>query len=427
MKEDFLHYVWKFQKFTTTQLHSTQGELVNVISVGMHNHNSGPDFFNAKISIDGQLWAGNVEIHLKASDWYAHHHEKDTAYDSVILHVVWEQDAEVFTKDNASIPTIELKNCVDTKILTRYKELFAKKQRWIPCENQFSQVDSFILTNWLERLYFERLQQKSELILKELATSNNHWEAVLFKLLAKNFGLKVNGDSFYSIAQSIDFSVVKKCVQPLDLEALLMGQAGLLAGHNEDGYGKKLQQTYMYLCHKFNISNTEVVVPKYFRLRPPNFPTIRLSQLAMLYADQKHLFSKIISISEKNDFYTLFDVSASTYWDTHYNFGTVSSKRKKKLTKTFIDLLLINTIIPLKFCYASYLKKDISEEIIRLATSIAKEQNTIIKKFNALLPIAETALQSQGLLQLKNQYCDQIQCLQCAVGTSILNKQSEEF
>ena len=422
MKEDFLHYVWKFQKFTTTQLFTTQGERIKVLAVGQHNQNAGPDFFNAKLSIDGQLWAGNVEIHLKASDWYAHHHEKDPAYDSVILHVVWEQDAEVFAKDNTTIPTLEVQNCIETNTLSTYQNLFSKKQRWIPCEEQFAEVDLFTLNNWLERLYFERLQEKSDNIVAELKQSNNHWEAVLCKLLAKNFGLKVNGDAFYSIAQSVDFSVVKKCTKPLELEALFMGQAGLLADNLEDHYGIELQQTYRYLCHKFNLSNEAVVKPKYFRLRPPNFPTIRLSQLAMLYTEQKQLFSKTISISEKEVFYDLFDVAASAYWDTHYNFGTVSSKRKKKLTHSFIDLLLINTNIPIKFCYALSINKDISEEIIQLASSIAKEENTIIKKFNSLMPVAKTALQSQGLLQLKNKYCDQVRCLQCAVGNTILNK-----
>ena len=421
MKEDFLHYVWKFQKFTTTQLKTTEGALIKVLSVGQHNHDSGPDFFNAKVSIDNQLWAGNVEIHLKSSDWYAHHHEEDTAYDSVILHVVWEHDAEVFTNDNSRIPTVEVKNIINTATLNTYRKLFSKKQKWIPCEQEFSKVDVFTIHNWLERLYFERLQQKSKLILKELETSNNHWEAVLFNLLAKNFGLKVNGAAFYSMAQSLDFSIVKKCAEkPLELEALLLGQSGLLDGENEDGYFQELQKKYKYLLHKFQLSNDAVVAPKYFRLRPPNFPTIRLSQLAMLYREQKQLFSKIISTNEKEAFYDLFNVNASEYWDTHYNFGVVSAKRKKKLTKAFIDLLLINTVIPLKFCYANFIKSNISEELIRLTSSIDKEENSIINKFNQLKPVANTALHSQGFLQLKNEYCDNKQCLHCAIGNAVL-------
>tara|TARA_R100000306_G_scaffold6864_7_gene9192 strand:- start:3406 stop:4680 length:1275 start_codon:yes stop_codon:yes gene_type:complete len=421
MKEDFLHYVWKFQKFTTSQLKTTDGQSVKVISVGQHNYDSGPDFFNAKLSIEKQLWAGNVEIHLKSSDWYVHNHEKDRAYDSVILHVVWEHDADVFTKEDSPIPTVEIKSIINTATLGKYRKLFSKKQQWIPCEPELSYVESFTVHNWLETLYFERLQQKSQLILKELEKSNNHWEAVLFNLLAKNFGLKVNGDAFYSMAQSLDFSTVKKCTEKQsELEALFLGQSGLLEGINEDGYFQELQKTYKYLVHKFQLSNDEVVMPKYFRLRPPNFPTIRLSQLAVLYAVEKQLFSKVISTSKKEDFYKMFGVTASAYWDTHYNFGVVSAKRKKKLTKAFIDLLLINTIIPLQFCYANAVKKDISEELIQLTSSIDKEENSIIKKFNQLKPVARTALHSQGLLQLKNNYCNKVKCLQCAIGNAIL-------
>jgi|TARA_R100000479_G_scaffold97708_1_gene48410 hypothetical protein len=421
MKEDFLHYVWKFQKFTTSQLKTTDGQSVKVISVGQHNYDSGPDFFNAKLSIEEQLWAGNVEIHLKSSDWYVHNHEKDRAYDSVILHVVWEHDADVFTKEDSPIPTVEIKSIINTATLGKYRKLFSKKQQWIPCEPELPYVESFTVHNWLEALYFERLQQKSRHILKELEKSNNHWEAVLFNLLAKNFGLKVNGDAFYSMAQSLDFSTVKKCTEKQsELEALFLGQSGLLEGINEDGYFQELQKTYKYLVHKFQLSNDEVVMPKYFRLRPPNFPTIRLSQLAMLYAVEKQLFSKVISTSKKEDFYKMFGVTASAYWDTHYNFGVVSAKRKKKLTKAFIDLLLINTIIPLQFCYANAVKKDISEELIQLTSSIDKEENSIIKKFNQLKPVARTALHSQGLLQLKNNYCNKVKCLQCAIGNAIL-------
>ncbi|PVW16310.1 DUF2851 family protein [Marixanthomonas spongiae] len=426
MKEDFLHYAWKFQKFTTTQLKTSEGQTVKVLSVGQHNHDAGPDFFNAKVSIGEQMWAGNVEIHLKSSDWYAHHHEKDPAYDSVILHVVWEHDAAVFAKDNSAIPTVEVKNILNTATLDSYRKLFSKKQRWIACEQEFPNVEAFTIHNWLENLYFERLQQKSQLILKELKASNNHWEAVLFNLLAKNFGLKVNGAAFYSMAQSLDFSVVKKCAEkPQELEALFLGQAGLLNETNEDGYFQDLQDKYGYLSTKFKLSNADVVAPKYFRLRPPNFPTIRLSQLAMLYAGQKHLLSKIISTHNKEAFYEIFSVTASEYWNTHYNFGVVSTKRKRKLTTAFIDLLLINTVIPLKFCYANAVKKDISEELIQLASSIDKEDNSIIKKFNQLKPIAETALHSQGLLQLKKEYCDKVRCLQCAVGNAVLGKKRE--
>ena len=428
MKEDFLHYVWKFQKFNTQDLKTTTGDLLRIIAVGQHNQNSGPDFFNAQLTIDDQFWAGNVEIHIKSSDWYLHHHENDPAYDNVVLHAVWEHDAEIFRKDNSAIPTLEMKCCIQSNTLSRYYRLFHIKHKWINCENELNQVDDFILKNWLERLYVERLEQKSEFILTALKKSNNHWEELLFKLLCKNFGLKVNGEAFSSLAESLDFSTFQKSAQTVNnLESLLFGQAGLLGDLKEDGYFKELQENYKYQKYKFGLDNSSVIVPKYFRLRPPNFPTIRLSQLAVLYVTKKQLFATLISGSSEGqlvqtleEYYSLFKIAASEYWDTHYNFGVISVKRRKFLSKNFIDLLLINTVIPLQFCYAKYLGKDITEELLQLASRIACEENTKVKKYKKLGFIASDASQSQALLQLKNKYCDKMRCLQCAVGNSIL-------
>ncbi len=426
MKEDFLHYVWKYQKFYFQELSTTNGTNLTIVKVGEHNDNSGPDFFNAQIAIGDQLWAGNVEIHIKSSDWYAHHHEQDLNYDNVILHVVWEYNADIFRKDNSAIPTLELKSIVDEGILKNYYHLFSKKQQWINCENDFPRIDSFLINNWLDRLYLERLQVKSLLFEEELKSSNNHWEGLLFKLLCKNFGLKVNGESFFSIAQSIDFSIIKKCNHDsLEIEALLFGQAGFFEVNKEDSYFELLKDKYLYLRHKFDLDNNSVNFPKYFRLRPYNFPTIRLSQLAVLFSEKQSLFSRIIEANSLEDYYSIFAISANDYWDTHYNFGVCSTKKKKRLTKKFIDLLLINTIIPLKYSYAKFLGQDASEEIMSLASTISSEENSIIKKFNQLRPVAVNSLQSQGLLQLKNEYCIKNKCLQCAVGNSILKSNTK--
>lgn len=422
MNEDFLHFAWKFQKFDVSGFYTSTNEKLHIINQGSHNLNSGPDFFNAQIELDHQLWAGNVEIHIKSSDWYAHGHETDSAYDSVILHVVWEHDVEIFRKDGSVIPTFVIKKHIPKNTLAQYQKLFSNEKKWINCESDFESVDDFVIENWLERLYFERLQKKEELILKELEDTQNHWESLLFRMLCKNFGLKVNGDSFFSIAKSIYFSVVKKCSQNTqELEALLMGQACLLDDDKEDGYFKTLKTNYDYLKHKFGLQNENVIVPKYFRLRPPNFPTIRLAQLAMLYNKRSNLFSKVIEAENVQDFYDLFVVETSEYWDDHYNFGVSSSNRKKKITKSFVDLLIINTIIPIKFCYARQQGRDVSEDILKLASEIASEENSIVKKFNSLKNISKNAYQSQALLQLKNEYCDKNRCLQCAVGNSILD------
>jgi|SRR5690554_781657 len=421
MREDFLHYVWKFQKFRKTTFSTTDGETLHIRIPGSHNHHAGPDFFNAQLELNNQLWAGNVEIHIKSSDWYAHGHEKDTAYDNVILHVVWEHDAEVFRKDGSTIPTFVVKDFIAAETVGQYQNLFSKQKKWINCENELAEIDSFIVDNWLERLYFERLERKEVLLHRELQASQNHWEALLFRLLCKNFGLKVNGDSFFSIAQSIPFQVVRKCSHNSEeLEALLLGQAGLLDREIEDGYFLELKAKYAYLKHKFALDNRSVIAPKYFRLRPPNFPTIRLSQLAVLYNKHQQLFAQIISLKKLSEYYQFFDLSTNDYWTNHYNFGVVSGKRKKKLTRKFIDLLIINTVLPIKFSYARQQGQDVLDAVMKIASEMASEENSIVKKFNAIRTMASNSLQSQALLELKNEYCDKNKCLQCAVGHTIV-------
>jgi len=423
MQEDFLHYIWKYKKIDITNLKTTNGENISIVSIGQHNLNSGPDFFAAQLKIDNQLWAGNVEIHVKASDWFVHNHETNKAYDNVILHVVWEHNIDVFRKDNSVIPTLELKTLVSKEALSNYQKLFSKKQKWINCENDFEIVDDFVIQNWLERLCFERLERKSIEIQKLLKASSNNWEEVLFKMLTKNFGLKVNGEAFLSLANSFDFSVVRK-QQPkqTSLEALFFGQAGLLEDGLQDIYYLELKKEYQFLKQKFSLSNQNITPLQFFRLRPPNFPTVRLSQLAMLYYNQQNLFSKIMEAKSIEKLYELFKVTTSIFWETHFTFNKVSKKSKKVMTKSFIDLLLINTIIPLKFSYAKYQGIIIDNEIIEIFQSITSEKNSIVEKFSTLKPISKTALQSQAILQLKNEYCDKNKCLQCAVGNVLLNR-----
>ena len=423
MQEALLHHIWKFNKFQATALRTTQNQDVVIKSLGQHNLNAGPDFFNAQIHIDGQLWAGNVEIHLKSSDWFVHNHEMDQNYDNVILHVVWEHDTDIYRKNNSAIPTLELKNYVDERFLANYQELFQNQNTWINCENQFPTISDFLLNNWLERLYFERLEEKSERIENLLTKSNNNWEAVLFCMLARNFGLKVNADAFFSMAKSIDFSVIRKLQSnPTQLEALFFGQAGLLELETQEPYQEMLRNSYNFLKQKFQLQNEQVMPVQFFRLRPQNFPTIRLSQLAMLYHKQSSLFSKVLSCKSLDDFYKLFKVSASEFWHTHYTFGTPSKKSKKTLTKSFINLLVINTLLPIKFCHAQKQGKDIQEELLQIINEIPSESNAIITKFQKLKDVSKSAQHSQALLQLKTTYCDKNRCLQCAVGNAVLTK-----
>ncbi len=426
MKEDFLHYLWKYKKFDISNLKTTKNESIILQKIGIHNiENSGPDFFDTRLIIGEQKWVGNVEIHIKSSDWYAHNHEIDSNYDNVILHVVWEDDMDVFRKNNTIIPTLQLKDYVSPGLINNYQNLFQEsKKSQISCEKQLPDVSGFILENWQERLYLERLEQKSTLIAELLQKTANDWEATLFLLLAKNFGLKVNGDAFLSIADSINFSVVRKNSDSIyKLEALFFGQSGLLQNDSSSEYSIMLKREYQFLKTKFKLDTSGCLPVQFFRLRPPNFPTIRLAQLAMLYFKNTQLFADSIQINSLEKLYKLFTVETSEFWQEHYTFDKVSTKRKKKITKSFIDLILINTIIPLRFLYAKTLGKNIEEEIFELINQLPSEHNHITKYFLSSNINIKNAMHSQAMIQLKKEYCDQKACLQCAIGNFLLNRE----
>ncbi len=422
MKEDFLHYLWKFKKFNTLNLKTFNGEEITIVNIGQYLELAGPDFFNAQIIIGDQKWAGNVEIHLKSSDWYVHHHERDSAYENVILHVVWEHDTEIFRGNNTEIPVLELKKHVDATTIANYQSLITPKS-WIFCEKQLKEIEDFTIRNWQERLFFERLERKSKPIYELLEQTNNDWEAVLFCLLAKNFGLNTNGEIFLKITQSIPFSIIRKeSFEVENLEALLLGGAGLLAIEKEDNYFKDLKFRYFYLLHKYQLEKKIVEPVQFFKHRPDNFPTIRLSQLANLYYDQHNLFSRIITSTSVKSIDEIFEISVSNYWQNHYQFDKESPKKKKQFSKSFIDLIIINTIIPLRFAYAKSQGKEISEDLIQLLNEVASEKNAIIDKFSSFELKSKNAFESQSLLQLKNEYCNKSRCLDCAIGMELLKK-----
>ena len=422
MKEDFLHYLWKFKKFDTLNLKTFNGEEITIVSVGQYLQLAGPDFFNAQITIDNQKWAGNVEIHSKSSDWYIHHHEEDKGYENVILHVVWEHDTEIFRNDNTEVPVLVLKDYVEKANIENYQSLMVPKS-WIFCEKELKEVSEFTLKNWQERLFFERLERKSMAIFDLLEQTNQDWEAVLFCLLAKNFGLNTNGDIFFKAAQSIPFSIIRKeSFEVENLEALIFGAAGLLDSEKEDNYFKDLKFRYFYLIHKYQMEKNCTEPVQFFKHRPDNFPTIRLSQLANLYYNQQNLFSKISTVKSLKNIYDVFNISAARYWQNHYQFDKESPKKMKTLSKSFIDLIVINTIIPLQFAYAKSQGKEILEDLISLLNEVASEKNAIIDKFNSLGILSKNAFESQAMLQLKNEYCNKSRCLDCAVGMELLKK-----
>lgn len=422
MKEDFLHYVWQYKKFDFSNLTTVDGELLTILNFGSYLRQAGPDFFNATIIIDNQKWAGNIEIHIKSSDWYLHNHEKDNYYDNVILHVVWEYDVPIFRKDNTEIPTLELKDYISKEVLGNYKSLISPKS-WINCENQINEVDGFVFENWKERLFLERLERKSIAIEELLSETKKDWEAVLFCLLAKNFGLNTNGDAFLRLAQLIPFSIIRKeRFEVENLESLFFGMADLFPLEAYDNYAQDLKNRFAYLAQKHKLGKEVLEPVQFFKHRPDNFPTIRLAQLAMLYHKEDNLFSKLINVKKLKEIYLLFGITISGYWQSHYQFDKESPTKKKQFSKSFIDLLAINTIIPIQFAFAKSQGKDISELLLSLMREVPPEKNGIMDKFNSHKIRATNALETQALLQLRNEYCSHGKCLQCAIGIQLLKE-----
>jgi hypothetical protein len=425
MKEEFIHYLWRYKKFHFTDLKTSHGEDLIIVSSGDYLQKEGPDFFNAQIIISNQKWAGNIEIHIKSSDWYLHHHETDLNYNNIVLHVVWHHDAPIYRKDNTEIPVLEIKKYVSQEVQHTYKELSTKKS-WIFCENQIQNCDSFVFENWQERLFLERLELKAMPVHELLLETHQDWEAVLFCMLAKNFGLNTNGDAFYKIAKSITFSLIQKeALEVVYLEALLYGQANLIPETVEDSYPQELKSWYDYLSLKYKLSQPVIENIQFFQHRPDNFPTIRLAQLAMLYHLQRNLFSKIVAAKNLFELQSIFELSVSGYWKTHYNFDKPSPKKDKSLSKDFINLLIINTIIPIKFAFAKSQGKENAEILINLLNTIPGEKNNIIEKFSTFGINSKNAFQTQALLQLKNEYCNLKKCLQCAIGLDLLKNKND--
>ena len=422
VKEDFLHYVWLYKKFDFSNLATVDGESLIIVNYGNYLQKAGPDFFNAQIFIGNQKWAGNVEIHVKSSDWYLHSHEKDENYDNVILHVVWEHNIPIFRKDNSEIPVLELRKYISEDIIENYKALASPKS-WIYCENQIAGIDSFVFGNWQERLFFERLERKSIAIEELLSETKKDWEAVLFCMLAKNFGLNTNGEIFLKIAKSIPFTIIRKeSFEVENLESLFFGTADLFPMDIQDSYTKDLKKQFDYIVQKHKLKKIIIEPVQFFKHRPDNFPTIRLAQLAMLYHKQQNLFSKVLAVATLKEMYQLLEISTSDYWQAHYQFDKESPKKKKQFSKSFIDLLVINTLIPIQFAYAKSQGKELSESVLNLLREVAAEKNVIIEKFSGFGIKARNAFETQSLLQLKNEYCNHGKCLQCAVGIQLLKE-----
>ena len=420
MKEEFLQFIWKQGLFIKNDLKTMDGKLVEIISPGQTNSDSGPDFFNARVRIGETIWAGNVEIHQKSSHWYQHRHDTDAAYNNVILHVVEQHDKPVQVK-NHELPTLEIR--YPAEILENYEQLL-KSKRWVPCEEKLPDVDPFILRFWYSSLMIERLQSKTGDILTILEQNKNNWNETFYQLLSRNFGMKTNALPFEMLAKSLPLNVLSKHKNNLfQLEALLFGQSGLLnATLLGDDYFLSLRKEYSYLYKKYGLSGIESYLWKFMRLRPINFPTIRIAQLATLIHHSSALFSRILETENPNELRKLFDVSASEYWNTHYSFNKISKdNHTKTLGDTAFNNLVINTIVPMLFVYGDqHLDQTMKDRALQLLEKLAPESNQIIRKWNELGIDCRSAFETQALLQLKNSYCANKKCLNCQLGAKII-------
>jgi len=422
MTEAFLHHLWKYRLFNSTQLATTDGEPVEVIRPGQHNTDAGPDFFNAQVKIGTTTWAGNVEIHQKSSDWNKHQHTTDSAYNNVVLHVVYEHDEEVFTQEHIRIVTVELKGRFDPGLFNNYEDLIGSR-RWIPCESHIARVDPLTISNWLERMLVERLELKSGFVLDTLSLNKNNWEETCYQQLARNFGFYTNSLPFEILARSVPIQLSGKHKDQIkQLEALLFGQAGMLKQKINDSYGAQLISEYEFLKKKYGLVPMDPGQWKFLRLRPSNFPTIRIAQLAQLIHKNSLLFSSILEKEDLKDFENLFSVGVSEYWNTHYTFDRLSPAQSKPLGESARLNILINTVVPVLFAYGRFTNEEkYKNRAIRFLEEIPPEENTVISQWKALGVTVDNSARTQSLLHLKNTYCNLKKCLFCSVGNKIIN------
>ncbi len=419
--EEFLQYIWENKLFFTENCYTTQNEKLEIIQTGQRNIDSGPDFFNARVKIGGTIWAGNVEIHKNASDWHTHKHDNDKAYDNVILHVVEKADEEMTRSNGEIIPVFELRYPEHLK--TNYQQLLNAKT-WIPCENQFHKVNPIVLQLGFNRLMIERLENKTTEIVQFLEQNKNNWNETFYQMLARMFGFKVNAVPFELLAKSLPLTILAKHKSSLfQLEAMLFGNSGLL---NQqllgDDYYLGLRKEYSFLYKKYALKPIEGHLWKFMRLRPGNFPTLRISQLAALIYKSHGLFSKIIEIEDIYALKNLFKVQASEYWNTHYNFNKTSTKsNRKELGETAANILLINVVIPFLFVFGEKQNKTyLKDRALNFLEQLPPEKNTIIDKWENMGIFPRSAFETQALIQLKNIYCAKKKCLNCQIGVKLV-------
>lgn len=416
MTERLLQFIWQFQYFNRGALQTTKQETIEILSQGIINSNQGPDFSNARIRIGDTLLAGTIEIHVKASEWEKHQHHNDGNYKNVILHVVFENDKII----GNNVPVLELSSRISNSMLQQYDRLM-QSNSFIACAGNIHLVKELTWFSWKERLMAERLTRKAITVHEILKEHKIHWEETFWILLARSFGTKVNADAFEAIARSISINTLAKHKASIhQLEALLLGQGNLLNEVFEEEYPRLLQREYRFLKTKYKLKPIEIPV-HFLRMRPGNFPTIRLAQLATLIQQSSHLFSKILETDRLEDAKKWLQCTANDFWHYHYQLHVPSHFKKKSLGETTISSIIINTVVPAVFAYALYHDSTPQKtKALRWLEELQSENNSILSGFNALSVPSKSAYDSQSLLELKNEYCIKKRCLECSVGNAIL-------
>jgi hypothetical protein len=422
MKEDFLHFIWKYGLFDLQNLSTSAGQQLMITRRGTHNLHSGPDFSEACLILDGQTWAGQVEIHLQSSDWYRHHHQLDPAYDNVILHVVWQHVGEVCRREGTVLPTLVLRDLVNPSLAENYLQMQQSLQA-IPCQAHRPGSFEKEMAQALSQALSDRLNTKAEKILALAAATKNDWQTVFYLVLSRYLGFRVNTDAMEMLARITPHHLLVKMGDDLaQVEALLFGQAGMLHGKAKDAYHGHLIAEYKYLSKKLTLKPLEPQIWKFMRMRPANFPTIRIAHLAGIVAQGGHLFSRFLHAVSAEEMVALLRVSASAYWDSHYRFGEPSPDAPKHLGKQASEGILINAVVPTLFAYGKYQNHEAYQSnALDLLTKLSPEHNRVTREWKGLgLPNAN-AYESQALLGLRHGYCESRRCMDCAIGMRIIS------
>jgi hypothetical protein len=420
--EAFLHYIWQYRLFDMSHLVSDEGRKIEIIHPGQLNTGAGPDFFDARLRIDGTLWAGNVEIHIHASDWQRHNHHNDKAYDNCILHVVYENDAAALRTDGERLPAIEIKNKFSPQLWDNYLQLIGTKG-WVPCQDRLKEIDDHTWKITIDKMLLERMENRSQQIFIALKGNKDDWEECFYQYLARNFGFQLNAMPFEMLARSLPMKIIRKERDKLHhIEALLFGQSGMLEEDFVETYPLQLSELYRHLSHKYSLKSIHVSSWKLLRLRPVNFPALRIAQFAVVLRDCPALFNTLTNLSSLENIKTLFNICASEYWNTHYHFNKLSEFRIKRLGESSIKNLLINTCIPFLYAWGKFNgENEIMKKALAFLSELDAEENHVITRWKETGIHVHSAVETQALMQLKIVHCAEKKCLTCSIGNKLIN------